>query len=230
MNKIVDFPGEHITPEEREKDRWVSVAFCAAGISGRPRDVQVEFLKTLLRKFADAPDKQPSSDDIEAYAKFAVKRLIERLIEGDSDAAKARAEALDQEFLRVIQEGLPDRSTDPEPPPARIIPPHQHQHKGDERMTDMTKDDEATCHAILLAVGEMVEGRNAIEVISGAISALAKMAAHSIPDEPPETVRDFAQKVGSLVASAIVYVHPDRKGLDTEMSRYGFGHLDGPTH
>jgi hypothetical protein len=117
-NNIVDFPGEHITPEEREKDRWVSVAFCAAGISGRPRDVQIEFLRRLLAtKFADAPDKQPSSDDIEAYAKFAVKRLIERLIEGDSDAAKARADALDQEFLRVIQEGLPDRPSDPEPPP-----------------------------------------------------------------------------------------------------------------
>jgi len=117
MNNIVDFPGEYMTPETREKDRWVSVAFCAACISGRPRDVQVEFLKTLLRKFQDTPDKQPSSDDIEAYAKFAVKRLIERLIEGDSDAAKARAEALDQEFLRVIQEGLPDRPTDPEPQP-----------------------------------------------------------------------------------------------------------------
>jgi hypothetical protein len=119
MNNIVDFPGEYMTPEAREKDRWVSVAFCADCISGRPWDVQVEFFKTLLAtKFADAPDKQPSSDDIEAYAKFAVKRLVERLIEGDSDAAKTRAEALDQEFLRVIQEGLPDRPSDPEPPPS----------------------------------------------------------------------------------------------------------------
>src|SRR5260370_30796240 len=103
MDNIVDFPGEYITPEEREKDGWVSVAFCAACISGRPRNVQVEFLKTLLRKFDDAPDKQPSSDDIEAYAKFAVKHLIERLIEGDSDSAKARAEALHQELLRGLQ-------------------------------------------------------------------------------------------------------------------------------
>jgi len=79
--------------------------------------------------------------------------------------------------------------------------------KEQHQMTDMTKDDEATCHAVLLAVGEMVEGRNPIEVISGAISALAKMAAHSLSaDEPPKRVRDFAQKVGSLVASAIVYV------------------------
>ncbi|SRR5258707_8819623 len=97
-------------------------------------------------------------------------------------------------------------------------------------MTDMTKDDEATCHAVLLAVGEMVEGRNPIEVISGAISALAMMAAHSLVDEPPERVRDFAQEIGRLVTAAIIEAHPNHKWLDTEMARYGFGHLDGPTH
>src|SRR5258708_3539785 len=98
-------------------------------------------------------------------------------------------------------------------------------------MTDMTKDDEATCHAVLLAVGEMVDGRNPVEVISGVMSALVKMAAHSLPaDESPERVRDFAQEVGRIVASSIVYLHPDRKGLDTAMSRYRLGPLDGPTH
>jgi hypothetical protein len=37
------------------------------------------------------------------------KYLPERLIEGESDPAKARTKAFDQEFLRVIQEGLPEQ-------------------------------------------------------------------------------------------------------------------------
>jgi hypothetical protein len=60
MNTIVDFPGEYLTPEGREKDRWQCVAFGAACVSGWPRDEQIRVLRTLLTKLVDAPNEQPS--------------------------------------------------------------------------------------------------------------------------------------------------------------------------
>jgi hypothetical protein len=63
MSKIVQFPGEFITEEDRERDRWVTVAFCATVVAGQPKDNQIEFLRATLAKFADVPDQRPPLDD-----------------------------------------------------------------------------------------------------------------------------------------------------------------------
>jgi hypothetical protein len=74
MSKIVQFPGEFITEEDRERDRWVTVAFCATVVAGQPKDNQIEFLRATLAKFADVPDQRPPLDDRQ-YPAYAVKLL-----------------------------------------------------------------------------------------------------------------------------------------------------------
>jgi hypothetical protein len=54
MADPIKFPGEFFTPEDRERDRWVSVAFMAAAMPLEPES-RLMFLKELLRKFADVP-------------------------------------------------------------------------------------------------------------------------------------------------------------------------------
>jgi hypothetical protein len=75
VNNIVQFPGEFITEEDREKDRWVTVAFCATVVAGKPKRDQIEFLKAALAKFADVPDQQPPLDDPQ-YPAYAMKLLL----------------------------------------------------------------------------------------------------------------------------------------------------------
>jgi hypothetical protein len=71
------FRGEHMSPADRERDRWVSLAFCAAVIAGKPADEQPVFLRIMLKKFADVANRyQDEPGDMLACAKSAVKMLF----------------------------------------------------------------------------------------------------------------------------------------------------------
>jgi len=77
-----------VSEHDREKDRWSSVAFIAAGIAGRPAHERLLFLGSLLRaKFSDIPDEQPDPDDVQAYAVFAVKLPLQTLTD-DSETMR----------------------------------------------------------------------------------------------------------------------------------------------
>jgi hypothetical protein len=97
MSDIIQFPGEFITEEDRERDRWVTVAFCATVIAGKPKSAQLTFLQATLAKFADVPDQQPSLDD-PRYPAYAVKSLLEGLTDESGVIAQARELAFDAVF------------------------------------------------------------------------------------------------------------------------------------
>jgi hypothetical protein len=62
---------------ERERERWPEVARTAVVMLGRPAEDRWLSLAMLLQKhFSDIPDKAPPSDDVQAYATFAVKMLL----------------------------------------------------------------------------------------------------------------------------------------------------------
>jgi hypothetical protein len=73
MSEIIQFPGEYLTQEDRQKERWV---IAALAIAGQDQDTQRIFLRSMLERFWDAPDKQPDPNDTQAYAKYAVKMLL----------------------------------------------------------------------------------------------------------------------------------------------------------
>ena len=79
-------------PPVAEKDRWVAVGFCAIAIIGLRANEQDVFLRSLLaRWFSDVPDKAPTPDDAQAFARYAVKLLLRSLIDDGSDGNRMRA-------------------------------------------------------------------------------------------------------------------------------------------
>jgi hypothetical protein len=89
-------------PTDRERDRWVTLAFCAAVIAGQPANEQRIFMRAALGKFADVPDRNPFGKepcDLQACAVCAVKMLLESLIADDPaipQAGKAVRRAFDR--------------------------------------------------------------------------------------------------------------------------------------
>jgi hypothetical protein len=108
MSDVVNFPGEYLTQEQREQNRWVNVAFCACAIAGRNAEKQRPFLRQLLNtNFADIPDQAPPEEDVQAYAAYAVQKLLIVLTE-DPEAMK--------EIHDRIRVGLMDMLSGKEPP------------------------------------------------------------------------------------------------------------------
>jgi hypothetical protein len=48
MSEPITFPGRYWTQDDREKDRWVSLAFGAIGVAGNDPDAQKLFLSQML--------------------------------------------------------------------------------------------------------------------------------------------------------------------------------------
>jgi hypothetical protein len=99
MNNIIKFTGKHISKEERERDRWVSLAFCACVIADQPEDERRWFLRELLKKFKDAPDWRPPVDDAQ-FPAFAVKMLLEVLTDETGLLAEAGRRATESVFAK----------------------------------------------------------------------------------------------------------------------------------
>jgi hypothetical protein len=97
MADIVQFPGDYMSPETREKDRWVTLALAAIGIAGRDKYQQEPFLRAALDRFADVPDDQPDPNDTQAFAKFAVQLLLRALL--DDGGMRERGDATFAQWL-----------------------------------------------------------------------------------------------------------------------------------
>lgn len=83
MSELGKFWPDLVVPEgERERERWVNVAFCATCIADLDDPCNdVMFLRCLLSTyFSDVPDHPPPADDVDAYAKYAVKLLVKVMI------------------------------------------------------------------------------------------------------------------------------------------------------
>ena len=103
----IEFPGEHLTPEQHEQDRWRTMACCSIIMTtAKSPDERMACVETILDKFRDVPNQQPSQQDTAAYARFAVKTLLEALIkpEGKQEAASVATENV---FNEWIDEWLP---------------------------------------------------------------------------------------------------------------------------
>jgi hypothetical protein len=101
-----------------EIERWVHVGFSAITIIGLPADQQDIFLRFLLKDwFADVPDGLPSPDDTtDAFARSAVKLLLEGLLDDGSDGGRLRAaKAMTDEAMR------PKREPNARPPKPRLV-------------------------------------------------------------------------------------------------------------
>jgi hypothetical protein len=102
MTTPIPFPGKFLTRHDREKRRWLNVAFVAAIIAGHRHEERL-WLGTLLRgDFKDVPDKQPDPNDTEAYAAFAVRTLLEVLTE-DTPAIQQAGEAASQVGRQLLE-------------------------------------------------------------------------------------------------------------------------------
>jgi hypothetical protein len=105
---ITQFPGEYLTEEQREQNRWINVAFCAACIAGRPAEEQRMMVKWLLHKdFANVPHEAPDPADVQAYAAFAVENLLFVLTE-DPETMKDVPKIIRAGLMKVLSgEELP---------------------------------------------------------------------------------------------------------------------------
>lgn len=112
---VVDFPGEYLTKEDRERERWLGTAFCAVAIADLSADDRQEFLAELLRtRFSDAPDEKPTTQDDPAWPAYAVRFLLEVLTDKTGYFAEVGRMAKDEVFrdLGIFKEGTrpPDES------------------------------------------------------------------------------------------------------------------------
>lgn len=102
-----------MTPEQREEDRWSTMAhFSAAMTTARNADERVALAAAILDKFRDVPDQQPNRQDTAAYARFAGKSLLEALIKSEGAPVLAVDEnvhsvATETVFNEWIDEWLP---------------------------------------------------------------------------------------------------------------------------
>lgn len=95
MNDVIQFPGEFYSEEDRERDRWATVGFCAAAIAGlRDKKDQLVFLRQLLStRFANVSDELPPVEDTLAFATYSVKTLLEVLTDESGLMAEAGMKA-----------------------------------------------------------------------------------------------------------------------------------------
>lgn len=118
----IKFPGEYLTPEQREQDRWLTMAsYSNVMTSAKSADERMACVKAILDKFRDVPSRQPSQQDPAAYARFAAKALLEALIkpEGKHETATENQFSVTTEnvFNEWIDEWLPpSRATRMTPP------------------------------------------------------------------------------------------------------------------
>jgi uncharacterized protein YfaT (DUF1175 family) len=111
----IKLTGEHRTPEQREQDRWLTMARCSVIMTtAKSADERMACVETVLDKFRDVPNQQPSQQDTAAYARFAARTFLEALIksEGKQKAASVAAEkafsvATENVFNEWIDEWLP---------------------------------------------------------------------------------------------------------------------------
>jgi hypothetical protein len=97
------------SPHDRERDRWTATALnavCSAGKSQEHRRPALAYL--LHTNFSDVPDKAPSPDDVRAYAAFAVKVLLQTLIDNREKPLEQLGEKAQSRFAEVVQ-GLTNR-------------------------------------------------------------------------------------------------------------------------
>lgn len=86
----IKFTSEFVTPEQREQDRWRTMACCSVLMTtAKSADQRVACMATILDAFRDVPNQQPSQRDTAAYARFAAKTLLEALVktEGRQEGA-----------------------------------------------------------------------------------------------------------------------------------------------
>lgn len=111
----IKFPGVELTPEQREQDRWLTMARCSMILTtAKSADERMACMETMFDKFRDVPNQQPNLQDTTAYARFAAKTLLESLLklEGKQPAASAATEtvfsvATENVFNEWIDEWLP---------------------------------------------------------------------------------------------------------------------------
>lgn len=103
---------------ERERERWPEVARMAVMMLGRPAEDRRLSLAMLLQEhFSDIPDKAPPSDDVQAYAAFAMKMLLLTLIDKREGRLEQLGEKAHHRMAKVF--GIPPeylfrKLTDPE--------------------------------------------------------------------------------------------------------------------
>jgi hypothetical protein len=107
----IQFPGEHLTPEQREQDRWLTMVRCSVAMTtAKSADERTACVEAVLDKFRDVPNRQPSPRDTAAYARFAVKTLLETLVKQEAASAATRnvsSVATENVFNEWIDEWLP---------------------------------------------------------------------------------------------------------------------------
>jgi hypothetical protein len=113
----IQFRGVSLTPEEREQDRWLTMARCSMILAtAKSSDERMACIETIFDKFRDVPNQQPNLQDTAAYARYAAKMFLESLVklEGKQPAASATTENV---FNEWIDEWLP------RPHAIRVTPP-----------------------------------------------------------------------------------------------------------
>jgi hypothetical protein len=115
MSTIIPMPIEKREPPEPpqpidERERWVNVAFCAVAVVAIPdsywsTEARQAHLRALLEtNFSDVPDAMPSPDDIPAFARFAMKRLLKALT-ADNETRQRAEKIADAVFEEMVLEG-----------------------------------------------------------------------------------------------------------------------------
>lgn len=101
----IKFPGVDLTPEQREQDRWLTMARCSMILTtAKSADERTACVETIFDKFRDVPNQQPNLRDTAAYARFAAKTLLEALIK--LDGKQATASAANESVFSVATENV----------------------------------------------------------------------------------------------------------------------------
>jgi hypothetical protein len=111
----IKFSGEYSTAEQHEQDRWVTMARCSVLMAtAKSADERMACVATVLDKFRDVPNQQPSQQDTAAFARCAAKAFLEAIVkaEGKQEADSGTTEnvhsvATENVFNEWIDEWLP---------------------------------------------------------------------------------------------------------------------------
>lgn len=106
-NKEIKFPGDYLTPEQREQERWMTMASCSvAMMTAKNAGERIVCVEAILDKFRDVPDEQPNRQDTTAYARFAAKVLLEALTKPEA-TQETKLVATENVFNEWIDAWLP---------------------------------------------------------------------------------------------------------------------------